>query len=182
MNLRRGSHNATGLRFGIVASKFNKVVASRLLDACLGTLRSCGVKANDIAVIRVPGAFEIPVVAKSLARSGRFDAVICLGAVIRGETPHFDYIAAEAGRGIMQASLDTGVPVVFGVLTTDTVAQAIERADANKDNRGAEAAKTALEMGWVMREVRDSAKTEGIPVVPRATRRRRKAGRRRRGS
>lgn len=151
MKLRKGSHDATGLRFGIVVSKFNKFVTSKLLSSCIEALTKHGVKAGDIEVVRVPGAFEIPIIARTMARSKQFDAVICLGAVIRGDTPHFDYISTEASRGIGQAAMDADVPVIFGVLTTDTVAQAIERADPAKFNRGGEAAKSAIEMASVMR-------------------------------
>jgi 6,7-dimethyl-8-ribityllumazine synthase len=151
MKLRKGSHDATGLTFGIVASKFNKFVTSRLLAECVKALTKAGARDEAIEVVRVPGAFEIPLVARQLARCGRFDAVICLGAVIRGDTPHFEYISTEVSRGIMQASMEANVPVVFGVLTTETVAQAIERADPMKMNRGADAAKTAVEMVNVMR-------------------------------
>jgi 6,7-dimethyl-8-ribityllumazine synthase len=151
MKLRKGSHDATGLRFGIVVSKFNKFVTSKLLSSCVVALTKHGVKAEDIEVVRVPGAFEIPIIARTIARSKQFDAVICLGAVIRGDTPHFDYISTEASRGIGQAAMDADVPVIFGVLTTDTVAQAIERADPAKFNRGGEAAKSAIEMASVMR-------------------------------
>jgi 6,7-dimethyl-8-ribityllumazine synthase len=153
MKFRKGSHDATGLKFGIVASKFNKFVTSRLLAEAVKALTKAGAKEEDLEVFRVPGAFEIPLVAREVARSGRFDAVIGLGAVIRGDTPHFDYIAAEASRGILQASMDTNVPVIFGVLTTDTVAQAIERADPAKHNRGAGAATTAIEMANVMKQL-----------------------------
>lgn len=155
MKLRKGSHNATGLKFGIVVAKFNKFVTSKLLSSCVDGLTKHGVAADDIEVVRVPGAFEIPLVAKTLAETKRFDAVICLGAVIRGDTPHFDYISAEASRGIGQAALDVDVPIIFGVLTTDTVAQAIERAEPNKFNRGGEAAKSAIEMATVMRMIRE---------------------------
>jgi 6,7-dimethyl-8-ribityllumazine synthase len=175
MKLRKGSHDATGLRFGIVASKFNKFVTSRLLAEAIKALTKAGAHEEDFEVVRVPGAFEIPLVARQLARSGRFDAVIALGAIIRGDTPHFDYIAAEASRGILRASMETNVPVVFGVLTTDTVAQAIERADPAKHNRGAGAAVTAIEMANVMKQlVKDSVCEE-----PRAaaTSRRRPAAR-----
>jgi 6,7-dimethyl-8-ribityllumazine synthase len=154
MKLRKGSHNATGLKFGIVVSKFNKFVTSKLLSSCVEGLTKHGVVAEDIEVVRVPGAFEIPLVARTLAGTKRFDAVICLGAVIRGDTPHFDYISAEASRGIGQAALDADVPIIFGVLTTDTVAQAIERAEPTKFNRGGEAAKSAIEMATVMRMIR----------------------------
>ena len=156
MKLRKGSHNATGLKFGIVVAKFNKFVTSKLLGSCVEGLRRHGVEADDIDVVRVPGAFEIPLIARTLAQTKRFDAVICLGAVIRGDTPHFDYISAEASRGIGQAALDADVPIIFGVLTTDTVAQAIERADPVKFNRGGEAAKSAIEMATVMRMIRAS--------------------------
>ncbi|NOS78264.1 MAG: 6,7-dimethyl-8-ribityllumazine synthase [Nitrospira sp.] len=154
MKLRKGSHDATGMRFGLVVAKFNKFVTSKLLSSCLDGLTKHGVKEQDIEVARVPGAFELPLVAKTLAKSGRFDAVICLGAVIRGDTPHFDYICNEASRGIGQASLETGVPIIFGVLTTETVAQAIERADTAKFNRGGEAAKSAIEMASVIKQLK----------------------------
>ena len=153
MKLRKGSHNATGLKIGVVAAKFNQSVTGKLLSSCLLGLAKHGVKDDHVEVVRVPGAFEIPLVAKTLAASGRFDAVICLGAVIRGDTPHFDYICAEVSRGIGQASLETGLPIVFGVLTTETVAQAVERADPAKFNRGGEAAKVAIEMVSVLRRI-----------------------------
>jgi len=172
MKLRKGSQDATGLTFGLVASKFNKFVTSRLLSECVKALTKAGASDEAIEVVRVPGAFEIPLVARQLARSGRFDAVICLGAVIRGDTPHFEFISAEVSRGILQASMDSNIPVIFGVLTTDTVAQAIERADPAKLNRGADAAKTAIEMVNVMRLL----KKEGNEDVPTAASSRR-AGR-----
>ncbi|BCA56824.1 riboflavin synthase beta chain [Nitrospira sp. KM1] len=156
MKLHKGSHNATGLSIGIVVARFNKFVTSKLLSSCIDELTKHGIAPSDIEVVRVPGAFELPLVARTLAETKRFDAVICLGAVIRGDTPHFDYISAEASRGIGQAALDAGVPIIFGVLTTDTVAQAIERADPAKFNRGGEAAKGAIEMSTVMRSIRAS--------------------------
>ncbi|HEY5626711.1 MAG TPA: 6,7-dimethyl-8-ribityllumazine synthase [Nitrospira sp.] len=159
MKFRKGSHNATGLRFGVVVSKFNKFVTSKLLSSCAETLAKHGVIADDIEVVRVPGAFEIPLVAKTLAATKRFDAIICLGAVIQGDTPHFEFISSEASRGIGQASLETDVPIIFGVLTTETVGQAIERADPAKFNRGGEAAKSAIEMATVMRMIR-------VPAAP----------------
>jgi 6,7-dimethyl-8-ribityllumazine synthase len=146
-------HSVAGLKFGVVAAKFNQSVTGKLLSSCLAGLAKHGVKEGHIEVVRVPGAFEIPLVAKTLAESGRFDAVICLGAVIRGDTPHFDYICAEVSRGIGQAALETGVPIVFGVLTTETVAQAVERADPAKFNRGGEAAKVAIEMVTVFTRI-----------------------------
>jgi 6,7-dimethyl-8-ribityllumazine synthase len=177
MKLRKGSHNATGLKFAIVVSKFNKFVTSKLLSSCVEGLTKHGVVPEDIEVVRVPGAFEIPLVAKTLAGTRRFDAVICLGAVIRGDTPHFDYISAEASRGIGQAALDADVPIIFGVLTTDTVAQAIERAEPAKFNRGGEAAKSAIEMATVMRMIKGEVhklESEKLPSANGRTRLRKK--------
>jgi 6,7-dimethyl-8-ribityllumazine synthase len=154
MKLNKGSLDAAGMRFGIVVATFNKVVTSTLLSACMDGLRKQGVKPDDIEAVRVPGAFELPLVARTMARTKRFDAVICLGAVIRGDTPHFEYICAEASRGIGQAALDTNVPIIFGVLTTETVEQAIERSEPAKFNRGGDAAKSAVEMATVMRLLR----------------------------
>lgn len=148
-------------RFGVVVSKFNRSVTSNLLASCLDGLAEQGISSADIDVERVPGAFEIPLVARTMAMTGRFDAVICLGAVIRGETPHFDYICAETSRGIGQAALVTGVPIIFGVLTTETVAQAMERADPSKFNRGREAAKAAIEMAKVMRRLNAMTPPQG---------------------
>lgn len=154
MKPRKELRNAAGFRFGIVVATFNKLVTDSLLSSCLDGLTQQGVKDADIEVVRVPGAFEIPLVARTLAKTGRLDAVICLGAVIRGDTPHFDFISAEASRGIGQAALDSGVPVIFGVLTTDTETQAIERADPGTFNRGGEAAKSAIDMATVMRAIK----------------------------
>ncbi len=143
---------------GIVVSKFNEFVTRRLMNCALETLKKLGVDEANIETVRVPGAFEIPLVARHLARSEKYDAVICLGAVIRGETPHFDYISAEMSRGIAQASWDTGIPIVFGVLTTDTAEQALERSGEPEKNRGADAARTAIEMANVMKELQDSGR------------------------
>ena len=153
MKLSKKSHAGVGFRFGIVVATFNETVTGRLLSSCLDGLTKQGVKDADVEVVRVPGAFEIPLVARTLAKSGRLDAVICLGAVIRGDTPHFDFISAEASRGIGQAALDSGVPIIFGVLTTDTERQAIERADPGTFNRGGEAAQSAIEMAMVMKTI-----------------------------
>lgn len=153
MKQHKNSHSATGLRIGIVAAKFNQSVTGKLLSSCLAGLSKQGVKDGDTLVVRVPGAFEIPLVARTLAMTKQFDAVICLGAVIRGDTPHFDYICAAASQGIGQAALDAGVPIIFGILTTETVAQAVERADPAKFNRGGEAAKSAVEMARVMQMI-----------------------------
>jgi 6,7-dimethyl-8-ribityllumazine synthase len=157
MTLRKGSNSGVGGRFGIVAAKFNQQVTSKLLNGCVDTLTAHRVRTQDIHVVRVPGAFEIPLVARTMARSSRFDAIICLGAVIRGDTPHFDYICSEVSRGIGQAALDTDVPIIFGVLTTDTVAQAEERAHPEKLNRGGAAARSAMEMVRVMRLLKGQA-------------------------
>lgn len=140
-------------RFAIVVSRFNEHVTEKLLDGALDTLRRHGANLDDVTVARVPGSWEIPVVAKKCAGSGDYDAVICLGTVIRGETPHFDYICSGVTSGTMQASLDTEVPVVFGILTTDTVDQAIERAGTKAGNKGREAAEAALEMASLMPQI-----------------------------
>lgn len=163
-----------GLKFGIVAAKFNQRVTSKLLGACIDTLKKRGVGVGNIEVVRVPGAFEIPLAARTLAKSSRFDAVICLGAVIRGDTPHFEYISSEVSRGIGQAALDTDVPIIFGVLTTETVAQAEERADPGRFNRGGDAATSAIEMVVVMRRLKG---IEHEPVMGRSAHPRRAAQR-----
>jgi 6,7-dimethyl-8-ribityllumazine synthase len=135
-----------GLKFGIVVSRFNDFVTGRLLDGAQDTLSRHGVKEQDIEIAWTPGSFEIPLVAKKMAESGRYDAVVCLGAVIRGGTPHFDYIAAEVSKGIAKVSLDTGLPVILGVITADTLEQAIERAGMKAGNYGSQAAAHAIEM------------------------------------
>lgn len=142
------------MKIGIVAAKFNQRVTGALLRACLDALEDHSVERDAIHVVRVPGAFEIPLVAQTMAKVGCVDAVICLGAVIRGDTPHFDYICAEVSRGLGQVALDTGLPIIFGVLTTETVAQAEERADPKRFNRGGEAAKAAIQMVRMMRMLR----------------------------
>ncbi|NGZ08569.1 MAG: 6,7-dimethyl-8-ribityllumazine synthase [Nitrospira sp. LK70] len=174
MKYRKMGLSAVGFRIGIVAAKFNQQVTNKLLNACVETLAAHGVRKERIQVLRVPGAFEIPLVARAMAKSGRFDAVICLGAVIRGDTPHFEYISAEVSRGIGQAALDTEIPIIFGVLTTETVAQAVERADPKQFNRGGEAAKSAIEMVMVMKQVdRIRQKSDaGTSVAPRTAVRR----------
>lgn len=137
---------AKGMKFGIVASRFNDFISGKLIDGALDALNRSGADAKDIEVIRVPGAFEIPLAAKKAAQCGRFDAVICLGAVIRGATPHFEYISAEVTKGIAMVGLETGIPVVYGVITTDTIEQAIERAGSKSGNKGWDAALSAVEM------------------------------------
>lgn len=135
-----------GGRYAIVVARFNDFVTSRLVDGALDALAQHGVKTADVPVVKVPGAFEIPLIARRLAESERYDAIIALGCVIRGGTPHFDYVAGEAAKGVAAVSVSTGVPVAFGVLTTDTIEQAIERAGTKMGNKGAEAALTAMEM------------------------------------
>ena len=148
-----GKLTGKGLRFALVVGRFNEFISTRLLEGALDNLRRHETAEDDIDVAWVPGAFEIPLVARRLAASGRYDAVVCLGAVIRGGTPHFDYVAAETTKGIAKASLDTGVPVVFGVLTTDSIEQAVERAGTKAGNKGWAAATTALEMANLLREL-----------------------------
>lgn len=141
-----GGLRATGKRFAIVAAKFNELIVSALVDGARGTLKQFGVNDDDVWLVRVPGAFEIPPVAARLAQSGRFDGIICLGTVIRGATPHFDYVAGESAKGIAAAGLEAGIPVVYGVLTTETIEQAVERAGTKAGNRGADAAMACIEM------------------------------------
>jgi 6,7-dimethyl-8-ribityllumazine synthase len=146
-----GQLSAEGIRFGVIVSRFNSFITERLLGGVMdGVLRNGGADEN-VTVAWVPGAFETPLVAKKMAESGKYDVVIAVGAVIRGGTPHFDYVAAEAAKGIAQASLQTGVPVIFGIITTDTIEQAIERAGTKLTNRGFEAALTAIEIVNVLR-------------------------------
>jgi len=144
---------AKELKFGIVASRFNEFITSKLLEGALDAIRRHGASEDDVEIAWVPGAFEIPIVAKKMAESKKYDAVICVGTVIRGSTPHFDYIAAEVSKGIAQVGLSTGVPVVFGVITTDTIEQAIERAGTKAGNKGSDAAATAIEMANLLRSI-----------------------------
>ncbi len=149
-----GELTGKGVRVGIVVSRFNSFITTKLLDGALDILRRHEVSEDDISVCWVPGSFEIPLVAKELASSGRFDAVLALGAVIRGDTPHFNYVANEVTKGIAQTMLNTGVPVAFGVLTTDTLEQAIDRAGVKAGNKGAEAAMSALEMVNLLKKIK----------------------------
>ena len=148
-----GAHKGRGLRFAIVVARFNSFITDRLLEGARQTLCENGVAEPELTVAHVPGSFEVPLVAKRLAASGRFDAVICLGAVIRGQTAHFDHVAGNAARGVLDAGMETGVPVIFGVLTTDTVQQARDRAGAQGENKGSEAALAALEMATLFRSI-----------------------------
>lgn len=154
VNHLEGHLTAEGRSFAIVAARFNEFVVKRLLEGALDSIRRHGGDLETVDVAWVPGSYEIPVVAKQMSASGRYDAVICLGAVIRGATAHFDYVAGSAATGIASAALETGVPVIFGVITTETIEQAIERAGTKMGNHGFEAAKTAIEMADLMNKVR----------------------------
>ena len=146
MKIYEGKLISQGIKIGIVAARFNEFIVAKLLSGCQDGLLRHGVRDEDIAVAWVPGAFEIPLAAQAMAKSGKYDAVIALGAVIRGATSHYDYVCAEVSKGVAQAALSTGVPVLFGVLTTDTIEQAIERAGTKAGNKGAECAQGAIEM------------------------------------
>jgi len=147
-----GELDASGLSVGIVVSRFNDLITGKLLDGALDTLTRHGASEDDIDVARVPGSFEIPLVAQQMADSGDYDAVIALGAVIRGETPHFEYVSNEATKGVAKATMDTDIPISFGVLTTDTTEQAINRAGVKQGNKGSEAAESAIEMANLLEE------------------------------
>ncbi|MBI2686824.1 MAG: 6,7-dimethyl-8-ribityllumazine synthase [Acidobacteria bacterium] len=149
-----GALEGKGLRVAVAVARFNSFITDRLLGGALDGLRRSGVAETDVTVVRVPGSWELPVTVKALAESGKYDGIICLGAVIRGETPHFDYVAGEAAKGIGQAMMATGVPVAFGVLTTNTLEQAIDRAGAKSGNKGFDAAATVIEMTSVLRQIR----------------------------
>lgn len=148
-----GNLIAKDLRFGIVAGRFNEFISSKLLGGAIDALVRHGGDEGDIEVVWVPGAFEIPLVAQKMAAAKRFDAIICVGAVIRGSTPHFDYVAGEVSKGIAKVTLDAGIPVIFGVLTTDTIEQAIERAGTKAGNKGYDAAVTAIEMANLLKQL-----------------------------
>jgi 6,7-dimethyl-8-ribityllumazine synthase len=151
-----GQLSGAGLRFAVVVSRFNSFITERLLNGALDALTRTGADADMIDIIKVPGSWEVPLAAAEAARQHRYDAVICLSAVIRGETPHFDYVAAEAAKGVAHVSAETGVPVAFGVLTTNTLEQAIDRAGAKGGNKGFDAAMTAIEMANLMRSLRQA--------------------------
>ncbi len=151
-----GQLSASGLRFAIIVSRFNSFITERLLGGAMDALTRTGADPGQIDLVKVPGSWEVPIVAAELARQKRYDAIVCLAAVIRGDTPHFDYVAAEAAKGIAHASADTGVPVAFGVLTTNTLEQAIDRAGAKGGNKGFDAAMTAIEMANLMKTLRQA--------------------------
>lgn len=166
-----GDWNATGLRFAAVVSQFNSFITDRLLAGALDALRRAGVTEDQIEVVRVPGSFEVPIAAKKLALTGRFDSVICVGCVLRGETSHYDHVASETSRGIQLAQLDTGVPMIFCVLTCDTLEQAIDRAGLKSGNKGYESGIAAIEMARLSRQL--SMKAAAPPRRARRSSRRR---------
>jgi 6,7-dimethyl-8-ribityllumazine synthase len=152
MKTYEGKLDATNLKFGIVVGRFNEFISSKLLSGTLDALKRHGADTNNIEVAWSPGSFEIPLIAKKMASTEKYDAVICLGAVIRGSTPHFDYVSSEVSKGIAHASMQTGTPIIFGVLTTDSIEQAIERAGTKSGNKGFDAAMAAIEMGNLLKE------------------------------
>lgn len=154
MKIFEGKLIAQGLKFGIVVSRFNELITSKLLDGAIDCLKRHGAGEEDVEIFYCPGSFEIPLVAKKIAQTGKYSAIICLGAVIRGETPHFDYIASEVSKGIAQVQLETGVPVAFGILTTDDVEQALNRAGIKSGNKGWDAALTAIEMANLLNQIK----------------------------
>ena len=160
MHTIEGTRSGAGLRFAVVVSRYNDFVTERLQVGALGALAKAGVTASDITVVRVPGAFEIPVAAQHAAESGRYDAIVCLGCVIRGETPHFEYIASAVAHGLTAAAAATGIPMAFGVLTTNSVEEAIARAGDGPSNKGWEAAAAAIEMAGVVAELSRGKATE----------------------
>jgi 6,7-dimethyl-8-ribityllumazine synthase len=153
MKTFEGKLIAEGLRFGIIVGRFNEFIGGKLLSGALDAISRHGGSENDVDLAWVPGAFEIPIVAKKMAKSGKYDAIICLGAVIRGATPHFDMVAGEVTKGIALVGLETGLPVIFGVLTTDSIEQAIERAGTKGGNKGFDAAVTAIEMANLLKQI-----------------------------
>jgi 6,7-dimethyl-8-ribityllumazine synthase len=153
MKIIEGELQAKGLKFCVIVSRFNDFITSKLLDGARDALLRHGAKEDDIDVIKVPGSFEIPMVAKKMALKGTYNAIICLGTIIRGATPHFEYIAAEVSKGIASVSIETGVPVAFGVITSDTIEQAIERAGTKSGNKGWDAAISAIEMVQLLKKI-----------------------------
>ena len=153
MNTIEGKLIAKDLKFGIVAGRFNEFIGSKLLGGAMDAIKRHGASEDDVDLAWVPGAFEIPLVAKKMVKTGKYDAVICLGAVIKGSTPHFDYVSNEVTKGVASVSLDQEVPVIFGVLTTDTIEQAIERAGTKAGNKGYEAAVSAIEMANLLKQL-----------------------------
>lgn len=154
MKLIEGNLIVQNQKFGVVVGRFNEFISGKLLGGCIDGLKRHGCNEDNIEVAWVPGAFEIPLVAQKLVKTGKYDAVICLGAVIKGSTPHFDYVCSEVSKGVAKVSLDSGVPVIFGVLTTDSIEQAIERAGTKAGNKGYDAAVTAIEMANLLENIK----------------------------
>ncbi|MBI4653616.1 MAG: 6,7-dimethyl-8-ribityllumazine synthase [Nitrospirae bacterium] len=153
MKTYEGELQAKGLRFGIIVSRFNDFITSKLLDGAMDVLLRHGADEKNIDVIKVPGSFEIPLIAKKITSKNTYDAIICLGTIIRGATPHFEYVASETAKGIASASMETGIPMAFGVITADTIEQAIERAGTKSGNKGADAAMVAIEMAQLLKKL-----------------------------
>ena len=153
MKIVEGELQAKGLKFGIVISRFNEFITGKLLDGAHDALVRHGAREEDISVVKVPGSFEIPIVARKMALKGGMNAILCLGTIIRGATTHFEYIAAEVAKGVASASMETGVPMAFGIVTTDTIEQAVERAGTKNGNKGWDAAVTAIEMAQLMKKL-----------------------------
>lgn len=153
MKIFEGELQAKGLKFGIVMSRFNEFITTKLLDGAIDALVRHGAREDDIDIAKVPGSFEIPLIARKMALKGTYNAIICLGTIIRGATPHFEYIAAEVSKGIASASLETGVPIVFGIITSDTIEQAVERAGTKSGNKGWDAGVTAIEMAQLQKKL-----------------------------
>ena len=152
-NIMEGKILGEGKKFALVVGRFNDFITDRLVGGAVDALLRCGVKDEDINIVKVPGSFEIPLVAKKMAKKDKYDAVICLGAVIRGATPHFEYVSAEVSKGIATVSMESEVPVIFGIITTDTIEQAIERAGTKSGNKGADAAMSAIELVSVLSQL-----------------------------
>lgn len=152
--IREGTLDAKGFRFGLIVSRFNHFITERLADGALDALRRHGARDEDLEIVKVPGSWEIPLLAKQMAASGRYDAIVCLGALIRGGTIHFDVLSAEVTKGVAHVMLESGVPISFGILTTDTIEQAIERAGTKMGNKGWQAAEAAIEMASLLKAVR----------------------------
>ena len=167
----RAAANAAGLRFALVVSRFNSFITDRLLAGAVDALEAAGADAENIVVVHVPGSFEIPLTAKKLAEGGRIDAVVAIGCILRGETAHFDYVASEVARGVQLAQLDTGIPVIFCVLTCDTLEQAIDRAGLKSGNKGHDAGVAAIEMANLAKQLRPAGAARGGKTAPRGKRR-----------
>lgn len=167
----RSQLDARGLRFGLVVSRFNSFITERLLAGALEALARAGAEENRIDVVRVPGSFEIPLAAKKMGASGQYDAVLCIGCILKGQTDHYSYIATETARGVQLAQMETGVPMIFCVLTCDTLEQAVDRAGAKSGNRGYEAGLAAVEMAWLMRQLAGPSPSGTAPRAAKRSRR-----------